>query len=175
MASVKFKTTYILIAIFAILFLFVYFYEKDREIMDENEIETYKVAEINIEEVKQIKFIQDEKNTVVKKEGNKWNITKPIKYQARTSKIEDVIKEINNMEASQKFSADNLSEFGLDSVANKVIITTSNDEKLEMLFGDPNPDQSKIYLKASSSDEIFLVDAQVENSLSLDEEVLKED
>lgn len=175
MALNKFKTTYILIAIFAILFLFVYFYEKDRVIVDENEIETHQVIQLNQENIKQIKFSYENKVTIVKKDDDKWQITKPIKYQARTQKIEEVIVELNNLESEQKFIAEKLSDYGLDDPTTQVKVTTNDDEQIEIILGNLNPQQDKVYLKTSLGDEIYLVDSTIESRLRLNDEVLKED
>lgn len=175
MALNKFKTTYILIAIFIILFLFVYFYEKDRVIVDENEVETHQVIQLDQENIKKIKFSYEDKTTIVIKDNDKWQITKPIKYQARTQKIEEVITELNNLESEQKFMAENISEYGLDDPTTQIDVTTNDDENIKIMLGNLNPQQNKVYLMTSLDDEIYLVDSTSENRLRLNDEVLKEE
>jgi hypothetical protein len=175
MALSKFKTTFILFIIFLALFTFVYFFEKDREVKKEGEIETFKVIEIDKEEAEEITFKFANKLTKVVKEGEAWMLVEPIKYKARANKIDSLLDEINDMEAEQKIEAGELSEFGLDKPRVKVVVKFKDDNAKEILIGDKNPQETKVYLKTSESDQIFLVDSYMNNRLRLDEEALKED
>ncbi len=175
MSSKKFRTTYILIAIFAVLFLFVYFYEKDRLVKDPEEIETYQIIQIEESEIKQIKFSYDNKETIVKKDGEDWKIIKPIKYKARQQKISDIITEVNNAESEQKFESDNLAEYGLDNPTTEIIFTKNSDEEISLIIGNLNPQQTKAYIKTSLNNKIYLVDSMFESRLRVDDEILKED
>jgi len=175
MSSKKFRTTYILIATFIILFLFVYFYEKNRIVKNEDEIETHQIIQIDENEIKEIKFTNAEKETVVVKEEDGWKIIKPIKYQARQQKISEIIEEINNARSEQKIMSDDLSEYGFDQSIVSLLFIKNDGESIEIIFGGPNPQQTDIYVKTSISDEIFLVDSFLENRLRLDDEILKED
>jgi len=85
MALRKFQTTFILVAVFAALLAFVYFFEKDREVKDEADLteETFDVINIDKDQVKEITFEQPDKKTRVVKEGEGWKIVEPITYQAR--------------------------------------------------------------------------------------------
>lgn len=175
MSKKKFRTTYILIAIFAVLFLFVYFFEKDKEVVDEDEIETFQVVDMDLNEIKQIKFSFEDKNTIVEKDGEDWKITKPIKYKARKEKLQEVVTEINNSESEQKFIPENLKDYGLDDPTTTLVFTKNDDEKIKYLVGNLNPQQTKVYVKSSLGDEIYLVDSNLETSIRLDDENLKQD
>lgn len=176
MSLSKYKTTIILLIVFIALLAFVYFFERNRANVKEEEIETYKILEFEKEKVKKISFNFNNKETVLEKDGYQvWQIIKPIRYKAREGKIDNVFDEINKMEAEQKFESENLSEFGLKDPSLKISLVFDDDIEKTISFGDQNLEETKIYVKTSDSKEIFLVDAFIKNRLKLDEEVLKED
>jgi len=175
MALSKFRTTLILVAVFAVLLAFVWFFEKDREVKQEGELETYDVMEISKDDVKEVTFEYSDKKTKVVKEENDWKLVEPIKFKARGTKIEEIIEEINNLEANQKVESTDLGEFSLDEPNIKVVLVLQDGSSKELLIGSKNPQETSVYVKTSDSDFIYLVNPTVETRLRLDEEVLKED
>jgi len=173
MLSSKFRTTLILVVVFAVLLAFVWFFEKDREVKKEGELETYNVITINKDEVKEVVFEYGDQKTKVVKEGNDWQLAEPIKYQARDQKIEDIIEEIDELEANQLIESDDLSEFGLDEPEVKVLLVMDDNSTKELLVGNDNPQETSVYIKAD--DTIYLTAKTIRSRLKLNEEVLKED
>lgn len=173
----KFQTTFILVAVFAALLAFVYFFEKDREVKDESELteETFDVINIDKAQVKEIVFEQTDKKTRVVKEGEGWKIVEPITYQARTGKIDETLDTINELTATQEIPAGDLAEYGLNEPTIKVVLTMQDDSQSEILLGDKDLQETSIYVKTSARDTVYLADILIETQLRLDEEVLKED
>ncbi|MFH2105575.1 MAG: DUF4340 domain-containing protein [Parcubacteria group bacterium] len=177
MALKKFQTTFILVAVFAALLAFVYFFEKDREVKDEADLieETFNVIDFDKAQVKEITFEQTDKKTRVVKEGEGWKIVEPITYQARAGKIDETLDSINELEATQEITEGDLAEYGLDKPIIKITLLMQDDSQQEILLGDKSPQETSIYVKASTSDSVYLVNTLIETKLKLDEEVLKED
>lgn len=177
MALKKFRTTLMLVAVFAALLAFVYFFEKDREVKEESELveKTYNVIDFAKADVKEIVFEQTDKKTRVVKEGEEWKIVEPINYKARANKIEETLDVINELEATQEITAGELAEFGLAEPLIKVTLTMTDDTQSEILLGDKNPQETNIYVKTSLKDTVYLANTLIETQLKLDEEVLKED
>lgn len=175
MALAKFRTTLILVAVFAALLAFVWFFEKDREVKQEDELETYDILAVDRSMVKEIIFEQTDKKTKVVKGENGWQLTEPIKFKARASKIEETLDELGNLVANQRIESDSLGEFGLDKPAIKIVMVLTDGSSQELLIGDKNPQATSIYVKASSSNYIYLADTVIETQFKLDETVLKED
>ena len=173
MLSSKFRTTLILVAVFAVLLAFVWIFEKDREVKKEGELETYDVITVNKDEVKEVIFEHSDQKTRVVKEGDDWKLVEPIEYKARTQKIEETIEEIDQLEANQLIESDDLQEFGLEEPQVKVTLVMNDNSVQELLIGNDNPQETSVYVKASGN--IYLTAKTIESRLKLDEEVLKED
>lgn len=177
MALQKFRTTLILVAVFAALLAFVYFFEKDREVKDQSSTEemTYDLINFDKEQVKEIIFEQSDKKTRVVKEGAGWKIVEPITYQARANKISDTLDKINELNGTQEIVSTDLAEFGLEEPGVKATLIMNNDTQHEISLGDKNLQESGIYVKVSTQDSVYLTNTLIETQLKLDEEIIKED
>ena len=177
MALKKFRTTFLLVLLFAALLAFVYFFERDREVRKDRDLEeqTYDLVNFDKSQVKEIVFEQTDKKTKVIRENDDWKIIEPITYKARTSKVDETLDKINELIATQEIVSDDLVEFGLDKPIIKITLVMQDDSHLEVILGDKNLQETSLYIKTSLSNNIYLTNTLIETQLKLDEEILKED
>ena len=177
MALKKFRTTFLLVLLFAALLAFVYFFERDREVRKDRDLEeqTYDLVNFDKSQVKEIVFEQTDKKTKVIRENDDWKIIEPITYKARTNKIDETLDKINELIATQEIVSDDLVEFGLDKPIIKITLVMQDDSHLEVILGDKNLQETSLYIKTSLSNNIYLTNTLIETQLKLDEEILKED
>jgi len=174
----KYITTIILVIIFLGLLAFFWFYESKKEEKKEEEpqIKTFVVWELSRDEITGLVFEHDGKTVNINKEPDgSWKILKPIEAKAKADKINGILDELTKIEGEgEEIPFENLSDFGLAPPKAKVTVQFSNGNNREIIFGDENPERTKIYAKVSDKNYVFLMSEVLFNKIKVSADELKE-
>lgn len=176
----KYITTIILVIVFFGLLAFFWFYESKKEEKKEEDklssTKTFIVWELNRDEISGLTFEHNGKVIDVSKEpdGN-WKIIKPVEGKAKNDKINEILDKLSKIEGEgEEISYENLSEFGLDPPKAKATIRFRDGNSRDIIFGDKNPEETKVYAKVSDKNFVFLTSETLVDKVKISEEELKE-
>ena len=118
-------------------------------------------------------FLSREENVTVK-EGEEEKTETQIKWYLKgyspevcsTSKIEDTISVVSNVNALMTIDKKTPSDCGFDNPSITAKVTTAKDGEYSVFIGDESPDQSGTYLMTSKNDKIYLVETYTLDDLS---------
>lgn len=173
----RFKGTAILFLIFVVLFAFVLLFEKKRPTKTaeeaESKKETFVVWDLKKDDIQKFEITFKDKIFEIAKEEDKWQVTRPSKFEAKKEKIDELLENLAKIEGEKKITGANLSDFGLDKPRLKAKLLLKDGKQFELLFGDDNPEKTKIYAKRADENYVFLVDQSLKSDLEIKEENLK--
>ena len=85
-----------------------------------------------------------------------------------TNSISTVISSLGSITASREITAKSLADCGLEKPQIEAKITTEDGGEYSILIGDKSPDNSGIYLKLSTKDNIYLVTSDLDTTLTFE-------
>jgi hypothetical protein len=146
---------------------YLYFFESERPVGDENakkKVFTYDAAKINQVQIKSSTGVVTE---LRKGANDVWTIVQPANAPADRNSISDVVTHLANLEEQRVVdeNAADLKAYGLAEPRLDVTFQVDGDkEPKRILLGEKTPAGSGMYAKLPSSNRIFLVDAALETA-----------
>ncbi|MCD6287967.1 MAG: DUF4340 domain-containing protein [Candidatus Hydrogenedentes bacterium] len=126
----------------------------------------YQVERDNIDEVRLAAKGQDE--IVARKDGDTWNIIKPVEAKADKTVMERIVREFADAKKQDTVddAATDLKPYGLDKPAITVGVKTTDDKDTEhvLAIGDQNPTKSYYYAARGGEKSVFLISNYVRNT-----------
>lgn len=99
-------------------------------------------------------------------EGEIWQITAPIKTKANSAQIDEILRQLHDLKADEFISdeAQDLTIYGLEQPQIQVVIFIEGSDAETLLVGKKAGEL--VYVKATSSESVYLVDAGIVDDLS---------
>jgi hypothetical protein len=165
------KKLSILALCFIGLAAFVYFYEiqgeEEREKAEELEQSLFRLEK---DQITGLEIESEGKTTVaLSKQTEEWSLREPLETLADNETVDSFLSTLTSVKRDRSFEdvAEKLSEFGLAEPSAKLVVSLS-DSKLELLVGTEDFTGSKVYVKFSDSDEVFLTGNTLATSMVKD-------
>lgn len=165
----RFKTTLILAIVFVILLGYVYYFEMDESVSQEEEIK--EILNVNRDDISQIKLIKGDEVLKITRQEDKWVILEPRQVRADQNKLNRILDQISNLKSDRLIvEGENLdlSSFGLDEPTSEVEVVFKNNSKEVLLIGDPTPVSGGYYLMKKGGDKIYRAKKTTVNLLNQD-------
>jgi hypothetical protein len=156
----RFKGTWALFLVFAVLGGYVYFTEfrgkEERQKQEEAKKKVFPVEEKDIAEISLI--YPDRTITGVKKGEKQWQITSPPGIEADSEEWEQLASNVPRIEREDAVAqnASDLAPFGLKDPPVKLSAKMSGGKTLEILFGAENPKKTHNYATLPGGADVFL-------------------
>jgi len=158
------RTTFILFLIFIALGAFYYFYQyKGGEARKKLEEQAKKLLVFDKEKIQGIQLKTESENINITKTGGQWQISEPVRYNADSLQIDNLISTLKNaaIESVVLDSADNLQPFGL-APAKACVILQYTDGKGDSIFvGSKNATNAFTFAKINNQPRILLASASL--------------
>jgi len=156
----KFRSTYILLAVFLALLVYVVFGLQDGF---ESGTETgVKICEYPPDQIRQmdIRNKGEDVISVIAKDGGNWAITAPFAYPADEGTIKEVRTEFESLIADRMVEEkpEDLSVYGLDEPVFHITVYTASGESLSLYIGDRTPVGSGYYVK-TDKDPVYVLNS----------------
>ena len=155
----RFRSTLILLVVFAALGGYVYFAEYRGH--DEREKQEASKKKLFSEPLKDVTALSltfpDHKMSAVKKDDKHWEFTEPQGLDADSEEWDMLVSSLSQIEKGGAVSAStNLAQYGLDKPVVEVTAKLKDGKSVGVLFGSENPKKSDNYAKLADSPEVFL-------------------
>ena len=155
----RFRSTLILLVVFAALGGYVYFAEYRGH--DEREKQEASKKKLFSEPLKDVTALSltfpDHKMSAVKKDDKHWEFTEPQGLDADSDEWDMLVSSLSQIEKGGAVSAStNLAQYGLDKPVVEVTAKLKDGKSVGVLFGSENPKKSDNYAKLADSPEVFL-------------------
>ncbi len=121
--------------------------------------ESKKLLQFDPEAVTNVALVYPDRELELKKDDQKWHITKPITAQADTSSVDTLVKAVNNAEVSRTLeeTQEDMSLYGLNEPAVKVQLTLKDGTQLpQITIGKDTPVGYSVYVQKAGGKEILL-------------------
>jgi len=156
---VRFRSTLILLVVFAALGGYVYFAEYRGH--DEREKQEASKKKLFSEPLKDVTALSltfpDHKMSAVKKDDKHWEFTEPQGLDADSDEWDMLVSSLSQIEKGGAVSAStNLAQYGLDKPVVEVTAKLKDGKSVGVLFGSENPKKSDNYAKLADSPDVFL-------------------
>jgi len=156
---VRFRSTLILLVVFAALGGYVYFAEYRGH--DEREKQEASKKKLFSEPLKDVTALSltfpDHKMSAVKKDDKHWEFTEPQGLDADSEEWDMLVSSLSQIEKGGAVSAStNLAQYGLDKPVVEVTAKLKDGKSVGVLFGSENPKKSDNYAKLADSPDVFL-------------------
>jgi hypothetical protein len=169
----RYKGTFILLIVVILLGFYLYFIElPGQKAKQQEEEKSKKVASFEPHDVVGIylgytKRSTDQEILLEKDPEEKWQIVKPIAAPADPSEVQGLLSSINNMRIERvvEEKPQDLKVYGLDEPEVKLSLKLKDSEE-HLLFGDPAPVGSTVYIKKAGEDPVRLVDQFYKTNLT---------
>lgn len=146
----------ILLFIAILLFLFIFFYEKNLPTTEEMLEKEKKIFNLKEEQFILLSYKSKDLNWEVKKEEDKWKITKPIEYSADEFTINNIIKAIVELEKEKEIKEINLKDFELEKPEN-ILFFKTNKMSEEILIGALIPQINKMAIRIKGTGKNYFI------------------
>ena len=155
----RFRSTLILLVVFAALGGYVYFAEYRGH--DEREKQEASKKKLFSEPLKDVTALSltfpDHKMSAVKKDDKHWEFTEPQGLDADSEEWDMLVSSLGQIEKGGAVSAStNLAQYGLDKPVVEVTAKLKDGKSVGVLFGSENPKKSDNYAKLADSPDVFL-------------------
>src|SRR5438128_5947009 len=158
----KWKTTLILLAIAVGLGTYIKFYESKRPGTEEAQRQAQNVINFSRDKIDGIVIQNGDDKIDIRRRDNKWRLETPIKDQADTSLIDNLLLELESWQKDATIPAkqieaekNKLSEFGLSRPKLRLKLLGQSATP-EILFGKDAALEGKMYVRFENSRETFL-------------------
>jgi hypothetical protein len=150
------KNTWLLVALAAGLFAFIYFFE--RQIQPPMPVVQKVLPGLKADEVTSIEIHPRGQFKIrVERTGAGWLMTQPLAYPVRTAAVEDLLKALVDLSPQAQISAQELQgdrkvseEFGFDTPMTTILLQQGDDER-RLMLGNPTPPGDGIYAQVVGS------------------------
>jgi len=168
----KARTTFILLVAVVAIGAYIKFYESKRPNTEEAARQEKNVVNFNREKLGGIVIQNGDEKIELKRSGNKWRLEAPIKDQADSAAIDNLINEIENWRKAATIPAkeieankNQLKEYGLNNPKLRLKLIGA-DMPGEILFGKDAALEGQLYVRLGNSNDVFLAAQTLKNDVS---------
>ena len=151
----RFKSTGILLVVFAALLAYVYFFEiKGKE---KAEKAKERESKLLVFEKDSLKSIYLKKSGIkLEKENDRWMITEPVRSKTENWVVNSLINSIADAKKERRISSDpaSYSEYGLDPARHEIIIA-HNGKQDTLYLGEKSPTGSYVFVRVNSDSQVY--------------------
>lgn len=155
----RFRSTLVLLVVFAALGGYVYFAEyRGHDEREQKEASKKKLFPTALKDVTSLSLaFPDHKISAVKKDEKHWEFTEPQGIDADSDEWDMLVSSLGQIEKGNAVSASaNLAQYGLDKPVVEVTAKLKDGKTVGVLFGSENPKKSDNYAKLADSPDVFL-------------------
>ena len=155
----RFRSTLVLLVVFAALGGYVYFAEyRGHDEREQKEASKKKLFPTPIKDVSSLSLtFPDHKFSAIKKDDKHWEFTEPQGMDADSDEWDMLVSSLGQIEKGSAVSTDaNLAQYGLDKPVVEVTAKLKDGKTVGVLFGAENPKKSDSYAKLADSSDVFL-------------------
>ena len=167
----KSKTTLILLVITAAVFAYMFFYERKAPTTEEAKRQAQNVVNFSREKIDGIVIQNGDDKIDLRRRGKKWRLETPIKEQADSSLIENLLLDLESWQKdatipAKELEADKgkLNEYGLSKPKLRLKLR-GKDAPREILFGKDAALEGKMYVRLENSKETFLAAQSIKKEI----------
>ena len=164
----KGKTTLILTGILIALALYVYFSEiKGKAEKERAEAKAKKILRWEKNKIQKITLKRSDVTIVCVRDSNEWRLLMPIKTSADNSTINSILSSLTEAKIERRLEGvQGLSDFGLDPPKFTLILTSKDNQKDTLFFGDKNPTETYLYTKRPGESRVILTGTSLYSHLT---------
>lgn len=164
----KFRSTIVVVLIFFGLLAFVFFFEKDKESKVDSEENTNTTQSIDVldfveEDIVRLKVRNSSGVYTVEKREDVWVLLEDEALDVNDLQVTQLIKDLQNLSASQSFESEVASDFGFDEIDYEVVATSATGEVYAVEFGDEALSDQEVYMRKQGTNQIYLVSVVAAN------------
>jgi Domain of unknown function (DUF4340) len=167
----KLKTTLILLVITAAVFAYMFFYERKAPTTEEAKRQAQNVINFSREKIDGIVIQNGDDKIDLRRRDKKWRLETPIKDQADSSLIENLLLDLESWQKdasipAKELEADKskLNEYGLSKPKLRLKLR-GEDAPPEILFGKDAALEGKMYVRLENSKETFLAAQSIKKEI----------
>jgi hypothetical protein len=167
----KSKTTLILLVITAAVFAYMFFYERKAPTTEEAKRRGQNVVNFSREKIDGIVIQNGDDKIDLRRRDKKWRLETPIKDQADSSLIENLLLDLESWQKdatipAKELEADKskLNEYGLSKPKLRLKLR-GQDAPPEILFGKDAALEGKMYVRLENSKETFLAAQSIKKEI----------
>jgi Domain of unknown function (DUF4340) len=167
----KSKTTLILLVITAAVFAYMFFYERKAPTTEEAKRQAQNVVNFSREKIDGIVIQNGDDKIDLRRRDKKWRLETPIKDQADSSLIENLLLDLESWQKdatipAKELEADKskLNEYGLSKPKLRLKLR-GKDAPPEILFGKDAALEGKMYVRLENSKETFLAAQSIKKEI----------
>ncbi len=168
----KARTTLILLVVVVAIGAYIKFYESKRPNTEEAARQEKNVVNLNRERLDGIVIQNGDEKIELKRSGNKWRLEAPIKDQADSAAIDNLINDIENWRKTATIPAkeieankSQLNEYGLNKPKLRLKLIGA-DMPGEILFGKDAALEGQLYVRLGNSNNVFIAAQALKNDVS---------
>ncbi len=167
----KSKTTLILLVITAAVFAYMFFYERKAPTTEEAKRQAQNVVNFSHDKIDGIVIQNGDDKIDIRRRDKKWRLETPIKDQADSSLIENLLLDLESWQKDatipvKELEADKnkLNEYGLSKPKLRLKLR-GHDAPPEILFGKDAALEGKMYVRLENSKETFLAAESIKKEI----------
>src|SRR5947208_4184369 len=167
----KWKTTLVLLTIALGLAVYIKFFESKRPNTEEAKRQAQNVVNFSREKIDGIVIQNGDDKIDLRRRGKKWRLETPIKEQADSSLIENLLLDLESWQKdatipAKELEADKskLNEYGLSKPKLRLKLR-GEDAPREILFGKDAALEGKMYVRLENSKETFLAAQSIKKEI----------
>ena len=167
----KSKTTLILLVITAAVFAYMFFYERKAPTTEEAKRQAQNVINFSHDKIDGIVIQNGDDKIDIRRRDKKWRLETPIKDQADSSLIENLLLDLESWQKdatipAKELEADKnkLNEYGLSKPKLRLKLR-GHDAPPEILFGKDAALEGKMYVRLENSKETFLAAESIKKEI----------
>ena len=168
----KARTTLILLVVVVAIGAYIKFYESKHPNTEEAARQEKNVINFNREKLDGIIIQNGDEKIELKRSGNKWRLEAPIKDQADSAAIDNLINDIENWRKTATIPAreiaakkNQLNEYGLSKPKLRLKLVGA-DMPGEILFGKDAALEGQLYVRLGNSNDVFIAAQTLKNDVS---------
>lgn len=158
----KYRSTIAIVLIFFGLLAFIFLFEKDKEskveieesVGSQEDIDVISFPDSDIEKVL-IKNTSEVLN--LEKRDGKWIILEDESIDVNELQVTALFKGFNELQASGKFEAENLTEFGLENSPTEFSLTSVTGDEYSISFGELTIGGYSVYAQINHKGDVFII------------------
>ncbi|PYL09255.1 MAG: hypothetical protein DME34_03035 [Verrucomicrobia bacterium] len=167
----KWKTTAVLLAIVLALGLYIKFVESKRPGTEEAARQAQNVVNFNRDKIDGVIIQNGDEKIDIRRHDNKWRLDTPIKDQADTSLVSNLLLDLENWQKDATISAKEieadkkkLNEFGLSKPKLRLKLLGQGAPP-EILFGKDAALEARMYVRFENSRETYLANQSIKKDI----------
>ena len=167
----KSNTTLVLLVITAAVFAYMFFYERKAPTTEEAKRQAQNVVNFSREKIDGIVIQNGDDKIDLRRRDKKWRLETPIKEQADSSLIENLLLDLESWQKdatipAKELEADKskLNEYGLSKPKLRLKLR-GEDAPREILFGKDAALEGKMYVRLENSKETFLAAQSIKKEI----------